>query len=61
MNIKKNKMVLAIIDGSNTFSPDSCKFITEHEAINKGYPYVRGNSPREYWEKLKNIKILNNK
>ena len=61
MNIKKNKMVLAIIDGSNTFSPDSCKFITEHEAINKGYPYVRGNSPRESWEKLKNIKILNNK
>lgn len=52
MNIKKNEMVLAIIDGGNKFSPDSCKFITEHEAINKGYLYVRGNSPREYWENM---------
>lgn len=58
MNIKKNKMVLAIIDGSDTFSPDSCKFITEHEAINKRYPYVKGNSPREYWENMMKGKAI---
>ena len=58
MNIKKNEMVLAIIDGGNKFSPDSCKFVTECEAISKGYPYVRGNSPREYWENMMKGKAI---
>ena len=56
--MKKNEMVLAIIDGSNIFSPDSCKFVTEREAINKGYPYVKGNSPYEYWVNMMKGKAI---
>lgn len=35
-----------------------CKFVTEYEAINKGYPYVKGNSPREYWENMMKGKAI---
>ena len=47
--MKKNKIVLAIVDGSNIFSPNSCKFITKQEAIKKGYIYVEGDSKEEMW------------
>ena len=46
---KNNEIVLAIVDGSNVFSPDSCKYVTKVEAIRKGYIYVEGNSCEEYW------------
>ena len=46
---RSGKMVLAIVDGSNVFSPNSCKYVTKTEAIRKGYIYVEGNSCEEYW------------
>ena len=50
--MKKNKMVLAIVDGGNVFSPNSCKFVAKQEAIKKGYIYVEGNNMEEYWENM---------
>ena len=55
-----NKKVLAIVDGSNIFSKDSCKFVTKKEAIKKGYPYVEGNTPYEMWFNMMNNKYKNN-
>ena len=52
--MNKNKMVLAIVDGGNVFSPNSCKFVTKQEAIKKGYIYiyVEGSNMEEYWENM---------
>ena len=47
-----NKKVLAIVDGSNVFSHKGCKFVTKREAIEKGYLFVEGDSPREFWENM---------
>ena len=29
-----------------------CKFVTKREAIEKGYLFVEGDSPREFWENM---------
>ena len=53
-----NKKVLAIVDGSNVFSRKGCKFVTKREAIEKGYLFVEGDSPREFWEIYIHISII---
>ena len=47
-----NKKELAIVNGSNVFSRKGCKFVTKREAIEKGYLFVEGDSPREFWENI---------
>lgn len=34
------ELVVAIVDGSNVFSPKSCKVIPRIEAILNGYPFA---------------------
>lgn len=45
----KDPMVLAIVDGGNEFSPDSCAFVPKSVAEANGFIYVEGNSKEEYW------------
>ena len=52
----KNEYVLAIVDGSNCFGPNSCAFVPLKEAQKKGYPYVRGNTTEEIWMNLMVLK-----
>lgn len=49
---KKEPYVLAIVDGSNMFSKEGCKFVPKSEAIEKGYPYAEGDTPYELWENM---------
>lgn len=49
---KKDKVVLAIVDGSNTFGPTHCEFVQKSVAEENGYPYVEGNSPRQLYDNM---------
>lgn len=46
---KKEKMVLAIVDGSNVFSKDTTDFIPKSVAEKNGYVYVEGDTEEELW------------
>lgn len=44
---KKDPMVLAIVDGGNVFSLESCAFVPKSVAEKEGYIYVEGKTPEQ--------------
>lgn len=46
---KKEKMVLAIVDGSDVFSKDTTQFVPKSVAEKNGYVYVEGDTEEELW------------
>lgn len=47
----KDPMVLAIVDGSNVFSLESCAFVPKSVAEKEGYIYVEDEDEHEHEEK----------
>ena len=54
---KKDPMVLAIVDASNTFGPEHCKFVPKSVAEKEGYVYVEGKTPEQLYRNM--MKMVN--